>query len=723
MGARGRLAVALIALIALASVGDAWKGIPKRSQKFRSIARSWTIRTLRRKRDHVVGLFATKWDGTGDAMARGVEEALESLAENGNSASNLRNLTLVRFEATYKDINALRSQFGLAMELPALFYFRDGRPYTFSHGDTIDSYKGSLSKIEKLTDEESLPLVRVKARSQLEALVDENEATFVFVDLSPAPASDTKVGADSVDDGASPPPISANGSDTNSTPGGAVIEDGAGSPGEGDASLEGVSDAKHNKEEVYQHFLDLGGKNLLSQVVSFCFVDDVDVLPARAQEAAERLSASTGGGEGEGYLVLAFHGERGSVDVFTSECPCDLLSWLRNFLINNKNSVSTMTDAQFWAHLTEQVDLQTQWTVAQETARKQEEHERITGRHGAQDKSQDSGGDQGSAQTQGDSPSNDYEIPVVLLQSGQESIHQAKTTQHFKSFQAASKKVLDGESSAEKDFQVCKAGGFHPCEALVEDGSANETSANSLTTTKEGEEDPDEVSKRVYTFHHVPYTQAIWRGSLAAMLELTEFPSLMLFDTRSKLYYQFAAPADLTDPEEIFGFVSDHKRNLLKPYLRSQAGIADDGGTGPVRPMNLRNFTSANFPEDCAEGQVVSVVLFHVSWCAYCKRAAAMLTDLARLLQEDASLPSSHRYEGLHATKLYTLDCDRNDCYPKALNLAYDFGSHLDKLPAFVAFPCNRKPVLYQDYKSTTRMLEWLVKMASSGKGDDHSEL
>ena len=50
-----------------------------RRARFTNVSKTWLLRTLEKRSDHTVALFATKWDGTASRMAQGVEDALENL--------------------------------------------------------------------------------------------------------------------------------------------------------------------------------------------------------------------------------------------------------------------------------------------------------------------------------------------------------------------------------------------------------------------------------------------------------------------------------------------------------------------------------------------------------------------------------------------------------------------------------------------------------------------
>ena len=91
--------------------------------KFKRTSRLWASRTLERKKNHTLALFATRWDGYADRMAKGVESAMEGLV-SGPGADHLVNLTLLRLDTTFKDLPSLKQKFHLQMELPAFFYFR-----------------------------------------------------------------------------------------------------------------------------------------------------------------------------------------------------------------------------------------------------------------------------------------------------------------------------------------------------------------------------------------------------------------------------------------------------------------------------------------------------------------------------------------------------------------------------------------------------------------------
>jgi len=724
-------------------------------KRFKRTTNTWAFRTLEKRREHTLTLFATKWDGYADRMAKGVEDAINGLVRSmkeGQGYPHLANLTLLRLDTTFEDLPKLRQKYGLQMELPAFFYFRNGAAHTFSHRDTVEAYKTTLVKIGRMGDVD-VPLEHLRSRQELEDTVAGNEITFVFVD-SPLGVGEGAKGGEEEDAGECDA-----GKDAKARLRQALAEN---PDAEGmreyleefletaDFEAEGLEEelanlqtflrgSKHSKDaakdaswdEIEKTFLDVAKQNLLSQIVRFCYANSTEVLPA---DIVTQALLTSKGGDGSssdgdepfsgGFSIFAFRG-RDVIDVFTPSCSCDLLSWLRSFLTSHGSVVSTLTDMQFWTHLSEQVEAQTTWALAQERRMKLKNREIITKKQRK---------DPEEAMDEEELLGNDYEVLVLLLQSDQVSERQSKEGRDYRSFVEAAGEVLG--LAPREALRVCARGaGPHECEALDDSGAAAlssaadedrgnvteelEAEAIEAAESTEGEEleleEEEEEGTRVYKFIHVPYTQEIWRGSLPAMLELADFPRVMLFDTRNKLYYDLQRKggrrhAQGFTAEEIVDFVSDHKNNALKPFLRSEVIVEDQSTVERMertsRPINVDSFGELNFPRSCTAGEVVSVVLFHTAWCSFCKRAMGIFKELA----EEAG---KEDYAGLNHIKFYTLDCDRNDCYPSVLGLG-KAGEHLDKLPQFLVFPCGRPPVQYNGYRSVDILLTRLVELNQS---------
>ena len=102
---------------ALMEVGEA--------KVFRRIPKSLVFQTLVRRRDNAVALFSTQWDGTANKIAEGIEDTVTKLLrKKGNHTRGLRDLRLLRYDITFKDLERLQTTYGLQFEPPEIFYFR-----------------------------------------------------------------------------------------------------------------------------------------------------------------------------------------------------------------------------------------------------------------------------------------------------------------------------------------------------------------------------------------------------------------------------------------------------------------------------------------------------------------------------------------------------------------------------------------------------------------------
>jgi hypothetical protein len=676
----------------------------KGRRKFRRIEKRSVYRTLKGSRQNALALFATEWDGTADKIEEVVEAALANLTQASSTHNfdddSLRSLDLLRYDVTYRDAKKLHQKYGLLSELPCTFYFRNESSYVFSQSHTLESVRFSLSRIRSMKDDDNFPLQRLETRDQLSSVVDSREISFIFLDL---PKQETKEEKEK-GQAAAATTLSLEG-----------LEDYNDDDAEGEVdwdkvwervlkdevnyqNKQGEKDLVTNtREDVYGQFVELAGKNLLSPNVLFCYTNQTEVLPQTGFVSDEDAKSK------ENFLVYAFHGES-VLDVFTPGCPCPFVSWLRS-IVRTRNLVTTVTDAQFWDQLSEQVDSQRQWLVAQEERKLRQKIEETRGGGGSNDNNGPNEKvvveeeeikyeeeDASSASNPNPNP-NTYEVEVVLLQSDQLSEEQARDSKDFKSFQIAVGKILLRKSNL---VEVCsKNTEASSCEDSTE-------AERKQWENDETDHDGSQIGSRVYTFFHLPYMQDIWRGSLAAMLELSDFPCVMLFDTRHKLYYKLQPRSDLkgfSDPAEIIEFVQSHRQNALKPYVRSQVLGEEEGDTGRrggngsegamIESTNVMRFgqdtgmSKERRDNDCKQGHLLSAVLFHVTYCSFCKRALGIFREVKKL---------SHSYETLQQTKFLSLDCDRNDCYPSILNVT---GASFDKLPVLVLFPCKRDPVIY----------------------------
>ena len=610
---------------------------------------------------------------------------------------------------------------------------RDGSPYVFSQRDTAEGYASALRTIGGMADED-VPLRRLASRADLESRLREHEFVIAFVNATDGTAEDESEevrlwrrlraalaenpeAAENVDDYIDDYLEGADPAEDAEEHLGKLrrlerLLGGGGGAGPAAAMATAVEGAAR-RDAAYRNFAELGHKNLLGQVVQFSEAMELSVLPPDAVAAIEDSGAD--------YAIVAMKGAKGGpLDVYTPSCGCDLLLWLRHFLSSAKSPVSTFSDQQFWQHLTEQTTRQARWALRQEVRLKRKNNELIA-RGGAGNDNANGNGNAGQEALE-----NEYEISVVLLQSDQNSEREAKRTQMYASFDEAAARV-GGVTREAATMAACSGAGDHGCEveAAEEEGEGAGLGDESNTTAAE---DPPPsssssgapsgglgaaVPERVYNFIHVPYTQPVWRGSLAAMLELSHFPAIVLFDTRAKLYYALGGRkpwrrGELPSAEDVVTFISDHKKGSLEPFVRSQVLVdgEDEDGTRPAA-VNVEMFTDLNFPDGCRDGEVVSAVLFHVTWCAHCKRAMGVFAELSKEAERDPSL---------RQVKFYTLDCDRNDCYPGVLKLG-DAGANLDKLPRILVFKCGSQPVAYDGYRGVQELIAFLHKQSGGGGG------
>ena len=417
------------------------------------------------------------------------------------------------------------------------------------------------------------------------------------------------------------------------------------------AMLDKLSDeaAKRGYQKAYGQFLELGRKNLFSSYIGFCYAEEIEVLPPDVvAETAEYLRKDTPefamniSGKPhlqaviekqvmleDAFMVLGFDGET-IFDVFTSDSQGDLLTWMREKVVE-RSQVDTLSDVQFWNILSEQMEM----VQGEPTAENNNQAEESSIQYEE--------GNEQEMEEEEEKKKKKKKFLVVLIQADQENHKQAKESKYYSALEEAAAQV------------------------------AKET-------------DP----QREYAFYHVPYTEEIWRGSLPAMLELTHFPCVMMFDMNEKLYYNLLLSESGEDgAHRIMTFVRDPG----KPYVRSEVlEVPEDNAGNEVRATNVEAFQSSS-PESCDKGVIDKVVLFQVKWCIHCKRALKVFEEASR--------------SRLNSTDVdfFKLDCDRNDCYPKVFNLP---PGALDKLPQVVAFPCKGRPIVYGGYRSVPHILNWL---------------
>ncbi len=186
-------------------------------------------------------------------------------------------------------------------------------------------------------------------------------------------------------------------------------------------------------------------------------------------------------------------------------------------------------------------------------------------------------------------------------------------------------------------------------------------------------------------------------------------------------------------PEDILRFVEDHRANKVVPYVRSQrkakrrapraqgaamaaavaaaaAAKVSPGGpgaakAGAIASLNTNTFLSKAFPDVCRSGQLTSLILFHVSWCGFCQRAMNIFREAAAATAIGGPGAQSNQ----QAVRFYTMDCDRNDCYPSVLA-----GLNTDKLPLIAGFVCGEhQPHVFGNRTSEANLQRWMHALAN----------
>ena len=647
---------------------------------FERVTRARMRTALAQGLDHSVGLFASPWDGLADKMQDSVA-TLVGVAMGQGGTPRLDDLRLVRYVVGSDDLDAMQDAFGVHLgELPSLYYFRNGSSYLMSQSASAEHFWGAIRSIADNGDAD-YPLVRVHERSDLDRALRERETVILFYSRC-----DALGGAD--------PEVASRCA----------------------AAAEAVAD--------------IAAKNLFSPYVAFLRTENRQLLPVSSAMASDAP-----------YLVSVFHGTHAAY-VHADGCTCPLHDWLMN---HADGVVRQLEDKHLWQLLD-------------------------SSPAGAGEEEGPGEGDE-----EGMEVPETTGVYVVLLQdvsAGGATVAASRETSAFVAFERAAATLLF--ERGKQEFRICDTHNDAPCPLQPssddddyvdddyddddeEDDDEDEAEGWSKGKGKgkgEGEEMPagagasghgaaidggGEEGERgggatcssngtlsdagdglgfaggshALHFFHTAYTEEVWQGSLAGMMEISTFPSALLFDMGQRRYYLHTGGeggvgggvggAGEWTVEGVAAFVRAFEAGTLSPHYRSQRlSAADRSGPLPSTNAELLHSEVVHAP--------ASVVMFTVPWCIYCTRLENVIKEASAMLADRDGSQGGMGGMGGRGVKggvrFYKIDAERNDLRMDGLGLAEAFPTGMDTLPQVVLFRAGSKPRVFNGFRSAEAILD-----------------